>query len=100
MRSSVTESVTRRGYWLGVGGLMLILIVLAAWAGLYHVEPQDGGGAGPAVENVDPVMQMMYSPLGMGIVLLVLQFLAANVLFWLGVGGLRLLRRGGDAASN
>ncbi|MFA9477663.1 hypothetical protein ACERK3_05075 [Phycisphaerales bacterium AB-hyl4] len=83
MRSGLAESVSRRAYWIGVGTLMVLMIILSAWTGMYSFERQEGRD-GPAIENVDPVLQMMYTPLGMAIVLLILQFLFANVLFWLG----------------
>lgn len=94
MRSSVAESVTRRGYWIGVATLTLVQVGLAVWAGLYDVEPPAGDEGGPAVESSDPMLLLMYSPLGMAVVLGVLQFLAANVLFWLGAWVWLVWRRG------
>ena len=89
LRSDV--SVSPPAAWLPWAGLSL-LIGLSWWAGLYAVETA-AGDAEQRVTTSDPMSEILYSPLGNAVVLLVLQFTAANVLFWAGVWvGLRVRR--------
>ncbi|MEX0653769.1 MAG: hypothetical protein WD534_10470 [Phycisphaeraceae bacterium] len=95
MRARFIEAVSRRVYWAGVAMITLVLVGLSIWGEMYDLAVEEGGGGGPAIENPDPVMRMMYTPIGVAVILLVLQFLAANVLFWVGAWGWWKLREAG-----
>jgi hypothetical protein len=73
--------LTRRGYWYCIGGIMLGLIILCIVLGYYSVNTPEENMA-TEVRNNDPLTVILYSPLGNATVLLVLQFLLANVLLW------------------
>ena len=87
------DSVSRRTYWLGVGTLMLALIVVSWWLGLYTVDAVEEQTQ-TRVSGGDPLGEFLYSPLGNAVVMLVMQFLLANVLFWGGAWATRPLWRG------
>ena len=67
-----------------MGTLTLALIVLSWWLGLYAVEAVEEQSQ-TRVSGGDPLGEFLYSPLGNAVVMLVMQFLLANVLLWLGV---------------
>ncbi|MEM9420136.1 MAG: hypothetical protein AAGA25_13940 [Planctomycetota bacterium] len=78
----VFESISRRGYWIAIGSIVAVLIPLTWWAGWYVVrEPEENVAA--QVTTNDPLTEILYSPIGNVVVMLVFQFFAANVLFWL-----------------
>ncbi|MEM8738915.1 MAG: hypothetical protein AAGG38_10635 [Planctomycetota bacterium] len=80
---AVFGSVSRRAYWIGNGVLTAALAALSWWAGFYHVVvPEEH--ADERVTSNDPISEVLYSELGTAVVLLVFQFLLANVLFWIG----------------
>ena len=86
MRVQLFESVTRRGYWIGIGVLTAVLIGLSLWFDLYSEMAMGEADPGaPAIRQDDPVLRMLYNPVGVAVVLLVIQFMVANVLFWAGV---------------
>ncbi|MEM6460202.1 MAG: hypothetical protein AAF710_12510 [Planctomycetota bacterium] len=78
------ESVSRRTYWVGVGVLTLALIVLSYVLGWYGIAPPVEH-ADERLRSDDPLNVISYSRLGNATVMLVLQFFAANCLFWFGV---------------
>ncbi len=86
------DSLSRRTYWLGVGTLMLALIVVSWWLGLYTVEAVEEQSQ-TRVSGGDPLGEFLYSPLGNAVVMLVMQFVLANVLFWGGAWATRPLWR-------
>ncbi|MEM7626747.1 MAG: hypothetical protein AAF333_14230 [Planctomycetota bacterium] len=91
-RVRVFESVSRRIYWIGTGVLTLALIALSWWADLYNVKTPEEH-ADQRVTTGDPMTEILYSPVGNAVVLLVFQFLAANVLFWVGAWVAQRVRR-------
>ncbi|MBB6428880.1 hypothetical protein [Algisphaera agarilytica] len=81
-RPRVFESVSRRTYWIAIGSIVAVMIPLTWWAGWYAVrEPEENLAA--QVTTNDPLTEILYSPIGNFVVLLVFQFFAANLLFWL-----------------
>lgn len=83
-RPRIFESVSRRAYWIGIGGLIIVLVGLSWWGGLYYTQvPEENIDA--RVRNNDPLTEILYSPIGNGLMLLVFQFFVANILFWAGV---------------
>ncbi|MEO1236080.1 MAG: hypothetical protein AAFX76_04760 [Planctomycetota bacterium] len=77
-------SVSRRAFWAGTGLITLVLVGVTAWMGGYVVKvPEENLDA--RVTTNDPMTEILYSPVGNAVVMLVLQFLGANVLFWVGV---------------
>ena len=92
-------SVSRRTYWLWIGGLMLALIVLCAWAGLYYVQvPEEH--ADQRVRSNGPLSTILYSPVGNAVVMVALQYFAANLVFWSGLWIGAKVRRSGKALSD
>jgi hypothetical protein len=91
----VFEAVSRKQYWLGIGLLIAGLIVLSWWMGWYVVD-DEGTVAEAQVHTNDPMMEILYSPLGNAVVLLVLQYAVANLLFWGGVWVWLRVRGGAD----
>lgn len=90
-RVRVFESVSRRTYWIGTGVLTLGLATLSWWADLYNVmTPEEH--ADQRITTNDPMTEILYSPLGTAIVLLVFQFFAANILFWIGAWSAQRVR--------
>ena len=87
----VFGGLSRRGYWIAVGLLMVLLVAVTWGLGGYAVGPA-GAVEGARVTRDDPVAQLMYSPVGTVVVAAVLQFLAANVLLALGAWGWRRVR--------
>lgn len=78
----VFESISRRAYWIAIGVIVAVMIPLTWWAGWYAVrEPEENLAA--QVTTNDPLTEILYSPIGNVVVLLVFQFFAANLLFWL-----------------
>ncbi|MEM1109768.1 MAG: hypothetical protein AAGH99_13870 [Planctomycetota bacterium] len=77
----VFESVSRRAYWIGIGVIVAGLIPLCWWAGWYAVKQVEENAAAQVQTN-DPLTEILYSPLGNVVVLLVFQFFVANILFW------------------
>lgn len=88
----VFASVSRRTYWVGTGAITLGLAALSWWAGFYVVREAEENAAAQ-VTTGDPMTEILYSPLGTIVVLGVLQFLFANVLFWAGAWVALKLRR-------
>lgn len=82
-KQRVFDSVSRRAYWVGIGGVTFGLIVLSIFAGYYRVDIAEEN-MDTQMGGTDPMIAFLYSPLGNAVVLAVLQFLAANVLFWVG----------------
>jgi uncharacterized membrane protein YhaH (DUF805 family) len=84
--------ISRKAYWLWIAALMVVLIVASLVGGLYtsmeiseiNVDPTAGGPTTPGMEHRDPFTAFLYSRLGLVVILGVLQFLAANILFWTG----------------
>ncbi|MEM9915811.1 MAG: hypothetical protein AAF911_12690 [Planctomycetota bacterium] len=77
----VFEAVSRRGYWIGIGSIVLVLIGLSIWGGLYSVKVHEEN-LNAQVQTNDPLTEILYSPLGNAVVLLVLQYVLANLIFW------------------
>ncbi|MEM1213755.1 MAG: hypothetical protein AAGI68_15815 [Planctomycetota bacterium] len=75
--------VSRRAYWIGTGVITAVLIALSLLAGFYYTELPEGD-PDTRVSSGHPILELIYTPLGNATVLLVLQFLAANVLFFIG----------------
>lgn len=73
--------LTRQQYWLSIAGIMLGLIVLCIALGYYRVDTPEENMATEMRSN-DPMSVLLYSPLGNAVVLLLLQYLLANVLLW------------------
>ncbi len=91
-RPRVFEAVSRRGYWIGIGSIMAGLIGVSIWAGFYAVKVAEDN-VDARVSTGDPLTEILYSPIGNAVVLLVLQYFAANLLFWPAAWvGLRLKR--------
>lgn len=80
----VFEAVPRQAFWIGIATIMAGLIALSWWGGLYEVDTATSDAEARVTTN-DPMTEILYSPLGNAVVLLVLQFIAANLLFWPGV---------------
>ncbi|MEO0515463.1 MAG: hypothetical protein AAF086_09255 [Planctomycetota bacterium] len=88
----VFEAVSRRGYWIGIGSIMAVLIAVSIWAGFYAVKVAEEN-MDARVSTGDPLTEILYSPIGNAVVLLVLQYAAANFFFWPAAWvGLRLKR--------
>lgn len=88
----VFEAVSRRGYWIGIGSIMAGLIAVSWWAGFYTVKVAEEN-VQARVSTGDPLTEILYSPIGNAVVLLTLQYAAANFLFWPAAWvGLRLKR--------
>lgn len=83
--------LSRRGYAIAIGLLMLLLVAVTWALGGYRVSPPQPA-SGAAVTTDDPISQLLYSPLGSVIVAAVLQFLAANLLLMLITWGWRRTR--------
>ena len=81
-RPGVFDSISRRTYWIANGLMVAVMIPLTWWAGWYAVRETEENAAAQ-ITTGDPLTEILYSPLGNVVVLLVLQFLAANVLLWL-----------------
>lgn len=66
-----------------MAGITLGLAAVSWWAGFYQVDTAPEVAAARVTTN-DPLTEILYSPLGTIVVLGVLQFLLANVVFWAG----------------
>lgn len=89
----VFEAVSRRGYWIGIGSIIAVLIAVSWWAGFYAVKVVTEENPDARVTTNDPLTEILYSPIGNAVVLLTLQFFAANIVFWaVAWVGLRLKR--------
>ncbi|MEM6553901.1 MAG: hypothetical protein AAF750_17430 [Planctomycetota bacterium] len=76
-------AVSRRAYWIGTGILTAVLAVLSWLAGFYYAQlPETESDT--RVSSGHALLELIYTPLGNATVLLVFQFLAANVLFFIG----------------
>lgn len=93
MRAATFEAVSRRTYWIGVGSITLALVVLSVWLGAYEVDPVEPSEPVEGVSRPDPLSAFLFTPLGNAVVLLLLQFIAANLVFWTGVALWRGVRR-------
>ncbi|MEM6392835.1 MAG: hypothetical protein AAF797_08700 [Planctomycetota bacterium] len=83
--------VSRRAYWIGTGILTAILAALSWLAGFYYTQLPETD-ADTRVSSGHAILELIYTPLGNATVLLVLQFLAANVLFFIGASIAEKLR--------
>ncbi len=94
MQAALFESVTRRQFWIGTLTLTAGLIVASWFAGFYGVTDTTPGGPGEDQARAeDPLAAFLFSPLGNVVILLVLQFLTAVVLFWIVIAAWSRARR-------
>jgi hypothetical protein len=77
-----------------VGGIIVVLIAVSIGAGFYAVDTATSDPEAQVRTN-DPMMEILYSPLGNAVVLLVLQFAVANVLLFSGIWVWLRVRRSG-----
>ncbi|MEX0884834.1 MAG: hypothetical protein WD009_00205 [Phycisphaeraceae bacterium] len=81
-RRSVFESVSRRGYWLGIASIMAALILLFWLLDWYQPPEPPEDAPGRSIRRDPTGADWLYSPLGVFIIILLLQFCLANALFW------------------
>jgi len=78
---SLFPPVRRQTYWIGIATLMAVFIGLSIWAGLYFTQrPEEH--ADQRIQSNDPLALFLYSPVGNAVVMLLGQYLLANVVFW------------------
>jgi|GEM_PF-2348501 len=64
-----------------MAGLIAVFVGLSVWLGLYYTETP-AENFEQQLRPTDPLSQFLYSPAGNAVMITVLQYALANVVFW------------------
>ena len=64
-----------------MAGLIAVFIGLSIWLGLYYTQTP-AENTDQQLRPTDPLSQFLYSPVGNALMITVLQYVLANVVFW------------------